>query len=38
MESWVKQRFLGDNETITNVLKMLYDDEYDEEDQGLREI
>jgi vacuolar-type H+-ATPase subunit I/STV1 len=38
MEGWIKTQCAGDKETITNVLKMLYDDEYDEEEGGLREL
>ncbi|KAF1942672.1 meiotic nuclear division protein 1 [Clathrospora elynae] len=38
MESWLKQNLGGDHETMMNMLKMLYDDEFDEEEQGLREL
>ncbi|KAH7072938.1 Mnd1 family-domain-containing protein [Paraphoma chrysanthemicola] len=38
MEGWIKTQCAGDKEAITNVLKMLYDDEYDEEEGGLREL
>jgi uncharacterized membrane-anchored protein YhcB (DUF1043 family) len=38
MESWIKNHFAGDTELLTNVKKMLYGEEYDEEDGGLREL
>lgn len=38
MESWIKQINSGDHEAVTNLLKMLYDDEFDDEQEGLREL
>jgi hypothetical protein len=38
MEGWIKQLHGDDNEAVTNALKMLYDEEYDEEEGGLREL
>lgn len=39
MEGWLKAQLGGgDREQVLNVLKMLYVDEYDEEDQSLREV
>jgi hypothetical protein len=38
MEGWFKQQYAGENETVTNIMKMLYGDEYDEEEGGLREL
>ena len=38
MEGWLKQQMGGDKEATANILKMLYDDEFDEEEGGLREL
>jgi hypothetical protein len=38
MEGWIKNKFSGDPETMLNIMRMLYDDEFDEEDGGLREL
>ncbi|KAF2832205.1 meiotic nuclear division protein 1 [Ophiobolus disseminans] len=38
MEGWIKGQYSGAPEDLLNVLKMLYEDEWDEEDQGLREL
>lgn len=39
MEAWLNAQLGGgDREQVLNVLKMLYVDEYDEEDQSLREV
>lgn len=37
MQGWFKQQ-VGGGEDYLNMLKVLYDDEYDEEEQGLREL
>lgn len=38
MEGWFKQRFGGDQERLTHTKRLLYDDEFDEEEGGLREL
>lgn len=38
MEGWLKAQMGGDKEAILAMLTMLYDDEFDEEEQGLREL
>jgi hypothetical protein len=38
MQGWLKQTIGQDAENFTNLLKSIYDDEYDEEEQGLREL
>ncbi|KAF2034650.1 meiotic nuclear division protein 1 [Setomelanomma holmii] len=38
MESWLRSQCPGDTEALTNVFKMLYKDEYDEDQGGLREL
>ncbi|KAH7391865.1 meiotic nuclear division protein 1 [Pyrenochaeta sp. MPI-SDFR-AT-0127] len=38
MEGWLKDQMGGDKEAILSMLKMLYNDEFDEEEQGLREL
>lgn len=38
MEGWLKEQMGGDREVLMNILKMLYEDEFDDEDQGLREL
>jgi len=38
MEGWLKQNAGGDADGMMNMLRMLYDDEFDEEEQGLREL
>lgn len=38
MEGWIKSQYSGAPEDLLNVLRMLYDEEWDEEDQGLREL
>jgi hypothetical protein len=38
MQSWLKQTIGQDAESFLNLLKSVYDDEYDEEEQGLREL
>jgi hypothetical protein len=38
MEGWIKTNGNGDPAGTTNILKMLYDDEWDEEECGLREL
>lgn len=38
MEGWIKSQYSGAPDDLANVLRMLYDDEYDEEDGGLREL
>lgn len=37
MQGWFKQQ-VGGGDDYWNMLKGLYDDEYDEEEQGLREL
>lgn len=37
MQGWFKQQ-MGGGEDFLNLLKMLYGDEYDDEEQGLREL
>lgn len=38
MEGWIKKQSSGDPASTTEMLKTVYDDEWDEEDQGLREL
>jgi hypothetical protein len=38
MQGWLKQHLGGDANDFWNLLKSVYDDEYDEEEQGLREL
>lgn len=39
MEGWLKSQLgCGDRQHVLNILRMLYKDEYDEEDESLREI
>ena len=38
MQGWLKQHLGGDANDFLNLLKSVYDDEYDEEEQGLREL
>lgn len=38
MESWIRNHTSGDPGLTEHVLKTLYDDEYDEEEGGLREL
>jgi hypothetical protein len=38
MESWIRSKFSGNLEAVVNIMKMLYDDEFDEEEGGLREL
>lgn len=38
MESWIRSKFSGNLEAVLNIMKMLYDDEFDEEEGGLREL
>ncbi|CAO2648985.1 Nn.00g099340.m01.CDS01 [Neocucurbitaria sp. VM-36] len=38
MEAWLKEQMGGDKEAMMTMLQMLYEDEFDEEDQGLREL
>lgn len=38
MEGWLKEQVGGEKEAMVNMLKMLYEDEFDEEEQGLREL
>jgi predicted nuclease with TOPRIM domain len=38
MQSWLKQTIGQDAENFLNLLKSVYDEEYDEEEQGLREL
>ncbi|KAH8731399.1 Mnd1 family-domain-containing protein [Phaeosphaeriaceae sp. PMI808] len=38
MESWIKSQYSGDPETVLNIMKQLYNDEFDEEEGGLREL
>jgi len=37
MQGWFKQQ-VGGGEDYLNILKVLFDDEYDDEEQGLREL
>lgn len=37
MQGWLKDKTSGGDDFL-NLLKSLYDDEYDEEEQGLREL
>jgi phytoene dehydrogenase-like protein len=38
MEGWLKQNMGCDGDSFSQMLKMLYDDEFDEEEQALREL
>lgn len=38
MEGWIKGQCSGDSAGLGLVLRMLYDDEFDEEEGGLREL
>jgi hypothetical protein len=38
MEGWLKERLSGDAEQMMQTKRMLYGDEYDEEEGGLREL
>lgn len=38
MEGWIRSQFGLDRESMSNILKMLYGDEYDEEEGGLRDL
>jgi hypothetical protein len=38
MESWIRNHTSADPGLTVHVLKTLYDDEYDEEEGGLREL
>lgn len=38
MEGWLKGKLGGDTEQLDHVRRMLYGDEYDEEEGGLREL
>ena len=38
MEGWLKERLSGDAEQVTQTKRMLYGDEFDEEEGGLREM
>lgn len=38
MESWLKDHMGGDPEQLMQTKRMLYDDEFDEEEGGLREV
>jgi hypothetical protein len=38
MENWIKQQFSGDPESYLHIKRMLYGDDFDEEEGGLREL
>lgn len=38
MESWLKEQMGGDLEALSNLKRMYYGGEYDEEEGGLREL
>jgi phytoene dehydrogenase-like protein len=38
MEGWLKQNMGCDGDSFSHMLKVLYDDEFDEEEQALREL
>ncbi len=38
MEGWLRQQLCGDRGNLLNTLKMLYGDEFDDDDEGLREL
>jgi len=38
MEGWLKERLGGDAEQLVQTKRMLYGDEFDEEEGGLREL
>jgi hypothetical protein len=38
MEGWLKEQLGGDAEQMMQTKRMLYGDEYDEEEGGLREL
>jgi hypothetical protein len=38
MEGWLKEHMGGDPESFSQMKRMLYEDEFDEEEGGLREL
>jgi hypothetical protein len=38
MEGWLKESTGGDKEQLSGILRQCYDDEFDEEEGGLREL
>ncbi|KAK8168363.1 meiotic nuclear division protein 1 [Phyllosticta citrichinensis] len=38
METWFKQQMGGDREALLNLKRIYYGDEFDDDDQGLREL
>lgn len=38
MEGWLKEHIDGDKEQMGNIMRMCYGDEFDEEEDGLREL
>ena len=38
MEGWLKEHAGGDKEQMSNIMRMCYGDEFDEEEGGLREL
>lgn len=38
MEGWLREHTGGDKEQMGNIMRLCYEDEFDEEEGGLREL